>query len=391
MNYVYLSPHFPTNYFPFVVRLREAGANVLGIGDAPYDQLSEPLKRNLNEYYRVSDMHKYDELLRAMGYFTHRYGKLDRFESHNEYWLETEARIRTDFNIAGPKTSEIAWVKQKSLMKAIYQKAGVPVARGRIIQDFDDAQRFMAEVGTPVVAKPDKGVGAMATYKIHTTQDLQHFFSSKPPVDYLFEEFIQGQVVSFDGLVDQDGKVVFSTVDVFRQGVMETVNQDLDFFYYSLREIPEDLFEIGLLTVKAFNIQARFFHLEYFRTTDGRIIALEVNMRPPGGLTTDMYNYANDFDIYSEYANIILHNRFNAKVSRPYFCGYLGRKHHIHYALPHQEVISEFSNILVHHQPMSSVLRNALGDYGYILRSPHLKDILNAEKVILAAVVGEQA
>lgn len=384
MNYVYLSPHFPTNYYPFVIKLREVGVNVLGIGDCPYDQLSEPLKRHLTEYYRVSDMHNYDELVRAMGYFTHRYGKLDCFESHNEYWLETEAQIRTDFNISGPKTADIAWVKQKSLMKEIYQQAGVPAARGRIIRDYEDAQRFIAEVGTPVVAKPDKGVGAMATYKIHNEQDLTQFFNTKPPVDYLFEKFIQGQVVSFDGLADQDGQVVFSTVDVFRQGVMETVNHNLDFFYYSLREIPEDLMEIGLRTVKAFNIRARFFHLEYFRTSDGRIIALEVNMRPPGGLTTDMYNYANDIDIYQQYASMIRHNRFEANVSRPYFCGYIGRKNHIPYALPHQEVVSEFSNILVHHQAMSPVLRNALGDYGYILRSPHLNDILMAEKVILA-------
>jgi biotin carboxylase len=385
MNYVYLSPHFPTNYYPFVIKLREAGVNVLGIGDAAFDQLSDPLRRYLTEYYRVSDMHNYDELIRAMGYFTHRYGKIDCFESHNEYWLETGAKIRTDFNIEGPKTAEIAWVKQKSLMKEIYQQAGIPVGRGRIIRDYAEAQKFIAEVGTPVVAKPDKGVGAAATYKIHNENELFNFFANKPPVDYLFEEFIQGQVVSYDGLADQDGKVVFSTVDVFRQGVMETVNHDLDFFYYSLREIPDDLEEIGLRTVKAFNIRARFFHLEYFRTKDGRIIALEVNMRPPGGLTTDMFNYANNFDIYAEYANMIVHNRFGAQVTRPYHCAYLGRKNHIHYALPHHEVLSEFSDMLVHHQPMEAVLRNALGDYGYILRSPHLKDILAAEQVILAA------
>ncbi|PKO05405.1 MAG: hypothetical protein CVU41_12285 [Chloroflexi bacterium HGW-Chloroflexi-3] len=204
MNYVYLSPHFPTNYYPFVIKLREAGANVLGIGDTPFDQLSDPLRHHLTEYYRVSDMHHYDEMLRAAGYFTHHYGKIDRFESHDEYWLETEARIRTDFNITGPKTAEIAWVKQKSLMKKIYQQAGIPVARGKIIRDLEEAQHFIAEVGTPVVAKPDKGVGAAATYKIHNENELQYFLASKPPADYLFEEFIQGQVVSFDGLAEQD-------------------------------------------------------------------------------------------------------------------------------------------------------------------------------------------
>ena len=72
MNYVYLSPHFPTNYAPFIVRLRQNGINVLGIGDGSYENLPESVKNNLVEYYRVSDLHHYDELVRAMGYFTHR-------------------------------------------------------------------------------------------------------------------------------------------------------------------------------------------------------------------------------------------------------------------------------------------------------------------------------
>jgi hypothetical protein len=92
MNYVYLSPHFPSNYYPFVIKLREVGVNVLGICDTPYNQLPDSLKHHLTEYYRVTDMHNYDELLRVVEYFTHHYGKIDRFESHNEYWLETEAR-----------------------------------------------------------------------------------------------------------------------------------------------------------------------------------------------------------------------------------------------------------------------------------------------------------
>ncbi len=171
---------------------------------------------------------------------------------------------------------------------------------------------------------------------------------------------------------------------------METVNNDLDFFYYSLREIPEDLLEVGLRTVKAFNIRARFFHLEYFRTADGRLVALEVNMRPPGGLTTDMYNYANDIDIYAEYANMIMHNRFDAQANHPYHCGYIGRKRHISYALSHQDVLTGFRDMLVLHQTMSPTLRNALGDYCYIVRSPELDDILRAEQAILSVKTGDR-
>ena len=57
-----------------------------------------------------------------------------------------------------------------------------------------------------------------------------------------------------------------------------------------------------------------------------KVVALEVNMRPPGGLTTDMFNYANDIDIYGEWAHVVVHNHFTSKITRPYHCCYVGRK-----------------------------------------------------------------
>ena len=98
MNVVFLSPHFPPHYFRFCLNLKAAGANVLGVGDEPYENLSEDVRTALSEYFQIEDMHNYDALVRACGFFTHRYGKIDRLDSLNEYWLSTEARLRDDFN-----------------------------------------------------------------------------------------------------------------------------------------------------------------------------------------------------------------------------------------------------------------------------------------------------
>src|SRR5512144_2847137 len=199
MNFVFLSPHFPPNYYPFSERLRGLGANVLGLADAPFEALRPELRRALTEYFRVSDMHDYDQLVRALGYFTHRHGRIDRIESLNEYWLETEAALRTDFNIPGLRSDAIEAVRRKSRMKEIYRGAGVPVARGGVARSLPDGLRIAAATGYPLVAKPDKGVGAAATFKIGDRGELERFFARKPPVDYMLEEFIRGQIVSFDG------------------------------------------------------------------------------------------------------------------------------------------------------------------------------------------------
>ena len=187
MNVVFLSPHFPSQYFRFCLNLKAAGANVLGVGDEPFDNLSKEVRSALTEYYQVDDMHDYDALVRACGFFIHRYGKIDRLDSLNEYWLSTEARLRDDFNILGVRGSEIDFIRRKSRMKAKFREAGVPVARGQVVQTVDDAHSFIGETGYPVIAKPDAGVGALATYRLDSNQDTNIFFENKSDTDYIIE------------------------------------------------------------------------------------------------------------------------------------------------------------------------------------------------------------
>ncbi len=383
MNIVLLSPYFPSNYYNFAVALSRLGVNVLAIGDMPYDEMRPDLRDALTEYYLVNDLHDYDQMVRACGYFTHRYGKLDRFESHNEYWLEVDARLRTDFNLAGPKVDEMASVKFKSKMKRVFEQAGVAVAPGRVVRTMEEAQSFLAEVGYPVVAKPDNGVGAAATYKIRDAADLETFFAEKPSLDYFMEGFISGDLYSFDGLTDQDGEIVFYTSHYFNQGIMEVVNEGLDMYYYSLREIPPDLKEAGFRTVQAFGLRERFFHIEFFRTAEG-LVALELNMRPPGGLTMDMFNYANDISLYQQWANVVVNNAFTVDYARPYHCVYVGRKWHRNHCLSHDEVLAKYPDLLVHHEPISAMLAPAIGEYGYLLRSPELPELRAAIDAMIA-------
>jgi biotin carboxylase len=383
MNFIYLSPHFPSNYYLFCVSLNVLGVNVLGLADESYDRIRPELRSAIREYYRVENMHSYDQLLRACGYFTHRYGKIDGIDSHNEYWLEIEAHLRTDFNIAGPKLAEMEHFKRKSKMKKLFIRAGIDVPRGGLVKSIREAEKLIDETGYPVVLKPDIGVGAAQTYKLENRDHLVDFFEHKPPGDYLLEEFVSGAIYTFDGLTDQAGKPVFYTSHAYDRGVMEAVNEDALFFYHSLTTIPEDLERAGLNVVKAFGIRQRFFHFEFFRESGtGRLLALEANIRPPGGLTTDMFNYANDIDIYREWANVIVHNRFSASYSRRYFCGYISRKFNRNYKYSHDQIMAEFGERILHHEAISGVFSAALGNYGYIVRSKELAELASIAEFI---------
>ncbi len=384
MNSVFLSPHFPPNFDTFALRLREGGANVLGVADQPYESLSPLLKHSLTEYYYVSDMHDYDQLVRALGYFTHKYGKLDHIDSHSEYWLETEAKLRTDFNIDGIKTGEIETIKCKSKMKEIFRSAGLSPARGAVCRDAESFWKFVSEVGYPVVAKPDNGVGAAATFKIENRTDAERFIVEKPPLDYIVEEFVKGDIVTFDGLVDRDGDLVFSSSLRYSSGIMDIVNQDDDLFYWAVRTIEPELETLGRAVLKAFDLKARFFHFEFFKTESGRIVPLEVNMRPPGGLTLNMFNYMFDFDACRVWSEMIVQGKKANYALRPYFVIYVGRKDRMNYKLNHLQVVERYKELLVHDERIQEVFARVIGNHGYILRDQALEPLLESARQMLS-------
>lgn len=382
MNVVFLSPHFPPNFRHFCLRLKEAGANVLALADQWYDSLPNELRSGITEYYRVSDLHNYDELVRAFGYFTHKYGKIDRVDSQNEYWLETEARLRTDFNITGITMKDISKIKRKSEMKRVFIECGLKPARGRVCHTEEEIKQFIDEVGYPVCAKPDTGVGAATTYKIENADQLKQYLSEKPCADYIVEEFITAPIVTYDGLTDREGNCLFSSSLRYSKGVMEAVNEDSDIYYYFVRELEPELEEAGLAALKAFGVKERFFHFEFFMNGNGHVVPMEVNIRPPGGLTLDMFNYANDFDCYKMWAELLVKNNCKAIDKRKYSVMYVGRKDHIGYKLNHQEVLSRYAATLVHHERISGVFAKAIGNYGYILRDTELPPLIKAAEEI---------
>jgi hypothetical protein len=85
---------------------------------------------------------------------------------------------------------------------------------------------------------------------------------------------------------------------------METVLNDDLVYYYTLREIPADVQALGCRVLEAFDVRERFFHFEFFRQHGtGELVALEVKCGLHG-LTTDMFNYACDIDVYDAWASI---------------------------------------------------------------------------------------
>ena len=385
MNYIMISPSFPRNYKYFAIALKNQGINVLGIGSEDYDLIDQDLKDSLTMYYKVDDLENYDDVMKAVGFLTHKYGKIDRIESHNEHWLMLDAKLRTDFNVFGFHTEDMDFVKKKSCMKEIFTKAGVPVIRGGVPHTEEETRALIKELGFPVVAKPDSGVGAAHTYKIKHEDDVERYLRTKPPIDYIIEEFIVGDIETYDGLVDINGDIIFENSLVYIDPPMDIMNLDTDNTYYTAREIPEDTKRYGEKSIQAFNLRERFFHLEFFRRQSGELVALEINIRPPGGKSLDMFNHSADVDLFNDYAEIVAGHQKSMRTDKLYYSCYVGIKDRPTPRLhSHDEIIARLGPALMSHGTIEAIFARIMGNYYYLFRVKTIEELLEYREFICA-------
>jgi len=386
MNFVFVSPNFPVRYFKWVESLAARSIRVLGIGDTPYNELNDRLKRALTEYYYLPDLGDYPRMKEACAYFERKYGHLDYLESDNEWWLTQDAKLREEFRIdTGLYPADMHRIKAKSAMKEAFEAAGVKTMRYTLLdgpKDLDKALEFASEVGYPLFVKPDVGVGAADSFKIKNEADLRGFLDKPLSETYIMEEYIEGSIVSFDGICDSRSDVVFCTSDHFPVAVAKIVNGEAgDYGYYDnpfelpFRDLDAKAFRLaGERVVKSFGIKKRFFHIEFFVLTQdkpgfaskGEFVALECNMRPAGGNTPDLIDYAMSVSCYEIYADVIAYDENRQKMDLPkYYSFAAARRDGLNYLHSDMDIKERYAGRLMMSGRYPKAVSQAMGDLFY--------------------------
>ena len=372
-NFVFISPNFPTNYWRFCRELANNGLRVLGVGDQPYDELLPELRESLSEYYKVSTLENYDEVYRAIGFFIGKYGRIDWLESNNEYWLERDAMLRSGF-----QPEDMAKVTFKSGMKESYQRAGIPAARWHIVEGLSDCLAFAEEAGYPLIVKPDNGVGASQTFKLKSEAELEDFLRRRDPgVRFILEEFVAAEVNSYDAIYNSKGEPLFETGNVTPESIMDTVNNADNSIYYIVKDLAEDVRAAGRAAAKSFGVRSRFIHFEFFRLTEdqrlgkkGDVVALEVNMRPCGGFSPDMMNFAHSTDVYKIWADMIAFDRSDKDQGEHGYCAFAGRRDGKAFSLSDGALVTRYANALRMTGRIPDALADAMGNRFFIAVFP---------------------
>jgi len=268
-------------------------------------------------------------------------------------------------------------------MKQLYLDAGIPTARQHIVSTLEAGLAFAEQTGYPLIVKPNIGVGATNTWKLNNEADLIRFYEHLPAVPYVMEEFIEGEICSYDAITDSKCEPLFESM-TWWPPVMNIVNEDLDLKYYTCPEVPEKLKELGRRTVRTFGVDRRFVHLEFFRLTKprkglgkvGDFVALEVNMRPAGGYTPDMMDFAHSTDVYQIYANMVTEDRRGLpESSEHFFCVYASRKDGHRYARTHEDIMREYGDRMVMQEEMPPMNWPQMGRYMYTVKLKTMDEV----------------
>lgn len=328
MHVIFLEPAFPANQRQFVRALKQAGAYVSAIGDRPAQYLDDQLKGWLDQYEHVGSSADTNQVVEAVRRIQKRGPWVHRLECTVEALMYTAAEAREACGIPGLTVTQTTLCRDKFRMKQFLRSKGIPCARNAEVSTAAELKAFIDQVGFPVILKPRDGAGAHSTYKIENGADFTRAVAetgiAERPLAFTAEEFVSGHEGFFDTLT-VNGQVAFEAICHYYPNVLEAMRTrwiSPQIVITNRIDAPGygELREFGRKVISALELETTPTHMEWFFGPKGLSFS-EIGARPPGCRVWDLYCYANDFDLYVEWAKALVHGHTEPRPTRRYSAG----------------------------------------------------------------------
>lgn len=361
MNVIFVEPAFPRNQRQFVRALHETGNRVIGIGERPRDWLDGELKSWLDGYEQISSVTDEGALEAAVRRVQDSLW-VDRLEASVEAHVLVTARVREKTGIPG-LPAKAAWLcRDKVAMKEALRRAGVPCAASAAVASVAEARDFAEAVGFPLIVKPRDAAGASGTYRADNADELERVLRETRVADgasAAIEEFITGHEGFYDTLTI-GGEVRHDFISHYYPNVLEAMRTrwiSPQIICTNRMDAPDyaEIYELGKRVIDVLGITTSPTHMEWFFGPKGLKFS-EIGARPPGVGHWDVYCYANEFDLFREWALAVTHGHSEQQPSRRYACGIIALRPDRDGRISHYEGADEIwrhfgDNIVAHHFP----------------------------------------
>jgi hypothetical protein len=89
-------------------------------------------------------------------------------------------------------------------------------------------------------------------------------------------------------------------------------------------------------------------------------------MRPSGGYTPDMYNYAYETDVYKIWADMICFDYSTKPLGARHFCSFIGRRDGKNYKMDHDAIMAKYGHCMKMQGRVPDALSGAMANVMYV-------------------------
>ncbi|MCX5210090.1 ATP-grasp domain-containing protein [Kitasatospora sp. NBC_00240] len=241
-----------------------------------------------------------DEVVRAEGPFDHVIG-------FSELLLDLAAMVRERYGIPGATRAETARFRDKTVMKDVVARAGLRVPRWATCESPEQVIRKAEEFGYPVIVKPVSGASSQGVREIGSEGELQAWCADRDLRGHEIEEYVQGEILHVDGVLDERGEPLFRCTSRYVASCLdfELRGTPLGSVLQTDAALRERCESFALQCLAALGLKSSAFHLELFDTGD-ELVFLEVGARVAGADVPDVIHDVHGVNLFRLWVDVLL-------------------------------------------------------------------------------------
>ena len=239
--------------------------------------------------------------------------EVDAIIPSNDFSVQAAASVSNALGLRGISVTSALLSTDKAEMRKVWHKNGLPNPRFHIVEDFQDMNGAIQDLGFPVILKPAHGIGggSRGVIVISREDDLlkgfSHATSFYAKKTLLVEEYLQS-------ISEHSIEVVVQNGDVNVLGVSEKVKYDPPFRVDKAVIYPANLNAVQMIQIqdiaesvcKSFGISNGVAHIEIGWTRRGPILFEAASRCGGGAIPSVILPYLTGINQFSTYASILL-------------------------------------------------------------------------------------
>jgi hypothetical protein len=226
----------------------------------------------------------------------------------SEFLLDIAAELRQRYRIGGPTPAMVTRFRDKTVMKGILAESGIRVPRWSSGLSADQLLAAAEELGYPIIFKPVRGASSQGVRKAESAAELRALCQVPDLCQYEVEEYVTGDVLHTDGVVDAVGECRFMVTSRYAGNCLAFEHgEPLGSVILTDESRVGECHEFARSCLAALGLRRSAFHLEYF-DTGKELVFLEVGARVPGADVPYVVHDVAGVNLFELWLDVLLDN-----------------------------------------------------------------------------------